>query len=128
GAQQLADARESRHRSGVAVARPLDELMRVCTVAPQLPRNTIGRVAGCDRLQMAVPVAISLARLPACLDDDVAELSPTAVEMVVDHDPAADARAKREHDEVARPAPGAQAPLRERSGVAVVFDPHRQVE
>ena len=38
-------------------------------------------------------------------DHDVAELGPPVIQLAVDHDPTADPRPEREHDEVARPPP-----------------------
>jgi len=71
---------------------------------------------------MAVAVACPLARLTTRDDDRVTQLGPTAVEVIVDDQAAADARAEREHDQVGYSPPRSEAPLGEGCGVAVVLD------
>src|SRR4051794_2441223 len=74
------------------------------------------------RLEMAVAVTRPLARLTTRDDDRVTELGPAAVEVIVDDQAAADARAEREHDQVGHTLPRSEAPLREGCSVAVVLD------
>ena len=71
---------------------------------------------------MTAAVAVPLAGLAARDDDDVTELGPAAVEMIVDDEPSADAGSEREHDQVGRTPPGTEPPLGEGRGVAVVLD------
>src|SRR5205085_2510723 len=63
---------------------------------------------------------------------DVAELGAradgAAVGPAVEDQPAADARAQREHHHVSRSATGAVGPFRERGGIRVVVDPDRKPE
>ena len=63
---------------------------------------------------------------PSGDDDDVPELGPAAVEVVVDDDAAADARPERQHDQVRHAPPGPETPLGECRGIAVVLDAGRQ--
>ena len=110
------------------VLRARDEQMRVGILAPERPGRTRRRLARRDRLQVAVAVAVPLARRTACEDDHVPELGPAAVEAVVEHDPAPHTGAERQHDEVVRAPPGPEPPLRERRRIAVVLDTYRQPE
>ena len=104
----------------------------VAAVGYGVPSNLDRRTVGCDAcrdgLEMAPPVAVPRARRPARLHDDVAELGPAPVEPVIEYEPAADASAEREHDEVGRAAPRAEPPLRQCRRVRVVLDADRQPE
>ena len=71
---------------------------------------------------MAATVAVSLAGRATGDDDDVPELGPAAIETIVDDQASTDAGAEGEHDQVGRSAPGAEPPLGERGGIAVVLD------
>src|SRR4051794_19416641 len=75
------------------------------------------------RLEMPAAVTVPLARLAARDHDDMAELGPAAVEMVVDHDPSAHAGSEREHDQIRRTSPRAEAPFGKCRSVAIVLDP-----
>ena len=54
------------------------------------------------------PVAVPPARLATGNHDRVTELRPAAVEVIVDDEASADARAEREHDQIGRTAPRAE--------------------
>ena len=78
--------------------------------------------------RVAATGARALAGLAVLDDDDVPELGPAAVEPAADHDPAADARAEREQDQVVGAAPGAERELGEGGGARVVVDADRKAE
>ena len=127
--EQAADLGERRDRRGVA--RPARARRARGASAPAPYSSAAARSAASPEacsLEMPAPVAVPLARRPVGDDDDVPELGPAAVEAVVDHEPAADAGAEREHDEVGRAAPRPEPPLGERRRVAVVLDAGRQAE
>src|SRR5260221_9548940 len=73
-------------------------------------------------------MAVALARLSTGLDDDMTQLCPTVVEAIVDHYPATDACAKRQHHEVARSTAGSEPPFGQRGCIAVVLDPYGEPE
>ncbi len=100
----------------------------VGAVAPELDRRPLGRLARGDRLQVTPSVAVPLAWGAVGVHDDVPELGPAAIEPPVEHDPPADPGAERESDHVAGPSACADAPFRQRDGVAVVLDAHRHAE
>ena len=110
----------------VAFPRPLDEQRGLRARAVQLCGDAICRMPGGDGLEVAAPVAVSLAGRPVGDHHDVPELCPAAVEPVVDDEAAADPRAERQHDQVGRTAAGTEPPLGESRRVPVVLDPCRQ--
>ena len=117
-------------RAAIAGASPArarsTRTRRLRALSVQLGRSPIGREARGHGLEVPVAVAASLAGLTAGDDDDMPELGPPAIEVVVDHDAAADTGAEREHDQVGRVSPGAEPPLRECGSIAVVFDAGRE--
>jgi polyisoprenyl-teichoic acid--peptidoglycan teichoic acid transferase len=128
GAEQLTDTCQRRMRAGVAAAGPRDERMRIRPLSPQLACGAVGCESGGDSFEMAVPVTRSLARRSTGDDDHVTELGPAAIELLAEYEAAPDAGSKREHDQVARASPGAESPFRQRGGVAVVLDAHREAK
>src|SRR5688500_5239697 len=81
---------------------------------------------------MPRPPARALTPGAAVLEHHVAELRAgagcAAERLAAEDEPSADAGAEREHDHVARPSPGADLPLGDRGGVAVVVDGDGQPE
>ena len=102
GAEQRPISAERADRARVAAARARRRGRCASRPGPNSSRaDAVGGRPGGDRLEVAVAVAVPLAGRPVGDDDDVAELRPAAVEPAVEDEPAADARAEREHDEVA---------------------------
>ncbi len=98
-----------------------DQMVRVGAVPVEGRCSPVGSLPRRDAFEVPPPVTVPLAGRAVELDDDVPQLRPAAVQPVVDDDAAADARAEREHHEVVRAASGAEPPLGERGGVAVVL-------
>ena len=106
----------------------LDEAVRVgarprALAPPARPPRPEATASRCPR-----PSQLPWHGGPSRHDDDVPELGPAAVEAPVEHEPAADAGAEREHRPGRRSPPRAEPPLGERRRVAVVLDAGRQPE
>ena len=118
------DAGERLDRPLVAGLAGVDE--RAAVVVAERAGDPVGRAPGRERLEVAAPRAGAAARRPVDFDHHVPELGacsvPAAVRAPVEDEPTADARAEREHDEIARAAPGAELPLGDGGDVAVVVD------
>ena len=121
-AKQPPDLCERLDRPDITASRLLDEGRGLGTWSVEICGGPIGRETRCNGLEMPAPMAVSLTGLPTSDDDDVPELGPPAVEVIVDHEAATDAGAEGEHDQVGRLRPCPEPPFGERRSVAVVLD------
>ena len=123
---------EDVERVLVALVRAIEQHPRVGIRAEHRLRVGGRRESGRVGFQMPSPRAGPLTWTPVVLDHDVPELGcgaeRAAVGTSVEDQPTTDAGAERQHDHVARPAPGAGLPLADGSGVRVVVDSAGQTE
>ena len=107
GTEDAAHARQSLPRALVSLGGELHEVTCVGVLGEHGARDRVRRASGRERLEVAATRAAAPARRPVVLEHHVTELGSSTdrptIRLPVEDQAAADARAQRQHDQVARP-------------------------